>query len=223
MRNKILICILIVALVSSLVLLGACNNVPMAEYCTVKVVLPFKIPPENVHEFKVIKGERFTISQVFNTVSLQGLYDSMDLYQLTYSDGKPYDESKPVESNLNLIATTGVCWYMVYITAVVKSDRLKEHCDQKGIDDYESSIYTLTDYHFLREESILGLFDIEFDDVKYALSFDTTIMYDNFDQAHEELCNHNLKFDEEGRAYGENIQYSPNLHYPVMSVWIYLY
>lgn len=217
MKNKVLTCILLVVLMSSLVLLGACNRTAMAEYCTITVE-GFTVPNQ-VYEFKVVKGERFTLSQVFNTIPHNFMSLGMDLYALSYKDGKLYDESQPVEGNLQLLAISGMCHNMAYATIKVKSERLKDICISNG--NYETNTFLY--YGFFNEGQIASLFDLTLSDLKYSLATDETKIYESFEDLHSAVFSYIFDENYPELSCGNNVFCSPNLHYHMPHIIVYLY
>lgn len=217
MRNEKIAILLIVILVVTATMLCACN--PTIEYYTVTVE-GFTVP-NHVYEFKVIKGERFTLSQVFHTVSHGFLSDGMDLYALTYKDGKIYDERQPVESDLQLLAISGTSFYMAHATIEIKGDRLKELCEQKGIDKLEAETFLF--YGVVDESQVVNLFDLDVTDLQFALGENTDEIYDNFEQVHEIIFSFLADENDVNFVCGDEVYCSPNLHYHMPDVKIYLY
>ncbi len=216
MKNKICVSALLIILIVTMSSFSACDQV---EYCTVTVE-GFTVP-NHVYEFRVVKGERFTLSQVFNTVSHAFMSEGMDLYALAYKDGKLYDESQPVESDLQLLAISGVSYNMAYATVKIESDRLKDICRQSGTNYDEANTFLYIGY--VNEQQIQKLFDITVEDIQYRCVINETTICGNLEEIHQAISDYICAEDNADILCGDNVFCSPNLHHHMPHVTISLY
>lgn len=236
MKHKILaVLLLIVVLALTAVLFVACNKAPTAEYCTIIVEYGEFATDDGFTRgqctFKIIKGEYITVSQVYNKIIQPGGWGTgfgYDIYALSEDGLTVYDESQPVERDMKLCVLDGMCFSAARVTVVAKSDRLKNlwelsHSqeDKESFNAYKATTF----FHswFIPNNNafakILGLETMEF---QFQLEGDETI-YNNINEFYSLIFDReNLEYDEHN-TYGGNVFCTPNRHYHIPNVIIYLY
>ena len=235
MKNKILAVLLIVVLALTAVLFVACNKAPTAEYCTIIVEYGEFATDDGFIKgqctFKIIKGEYITVSQVYNKIIQPGGWGTgagYDIYALSEDGLTVYDESQPVERDMKLCVLDGMIFSAARVTVVAKSDRLKNlwelsHSqeDKESFNAYKATTFfhngIIPDNNTFAK--ILGL---ETTDFQFQLEGDETI-YNNINEFYSLIFDReNLEYDEHN-TYGGNVFCTPNRHYHIPNVIIYLY
>ena len=235
MKNKILAVLLIVVLALTAVLFVACNKAPTAEYCTIIVEYGEFATDDGFIKgqctFKIIKGEYITVSQVYNKIIQPGGWGTgagYDIYALSEDGLTVYDESQPVERDMKLCVLDGMIFSAARVTVVAKSDRLKNlwelsHSqeDKESFNAYKATTFfhngIIPDNNTFAK--ILGL---ETTDFQFQLEGDETI-YNNINEFYSLIFDReNLEYDEHN-TYGGNVFCTPNRHYHIPNVTIYLY
>ena len=234
MKSKILVVLLIIVLALTAVLFVACNKAPTAEYCTIIVEYGEYVTDDGFtrgqFEFKIIKGEYITVSQVYNKIQPGGWGTGFgyDFYALSEDGLTVYDESQPVERDMKLYVLDGMIYSAARVTVVAKSDRLKNlwelsHSqeDKESFNAYKATTF----FHsgFIPNNNtfaqILGLETMEF---QFQIAGNETI-YNNIDEFYSLIFDYeNLEYDE-FHTSGGNVFCTPNRHYHIPNVTIYLY
>ena len=235
MKNKFFVVLLVVVLALTAVLFVACNKAPTAEYCTIIVEYGEFATDDGLIKgqctFKIIKGEYITVSQVYNKIIQPGGWGTgagYDIYALSEDGLTVYDESQPVERDMKLCVLDGMIYSAARVTVVAKSDRLKNlwelsHSqeDKESFNAYKATTF----FHswFIPNNNtfakILGLETMEF---QFQIAGNETI-YNNIDEFYSLIFDYeNLEYDEHN-TYGGNVFCTPNRHYHIPNVIIYLY
>ena len=235
MKNKFFVVLLVVVLALTAVLFVACNKAPTAEYCTIIVEYGEFATDDGFIKgqctFKIIKGEYITVSQVYNKIIQPGGWGTgagYDIYALSEDGLTVYDESQPVERDMKLCVLDGMIFSAARVTVVAKSDRLKNlwelsHSqeDKESFNAYKATTF----FHswFIPNNNtfakILGLETMEF---QFQIAGNETI-YNNIDEFYSLIFDYeNLEYDEHN-TYGGNVFCTPNRHYHIPNVIIYLY
>ena len=229
MKHKILAVLLIVLFIMTAVLFVACNKAPTAEYCTVSVRChTMGIDPTTLksvyhyHDFKVVKGERFTLSQVFNTPSCTMLCGDEDYFALTLEDGITlYDERQAVENDITLNVVVLDCKEAVYVSAVAKSDRLKALCEEKPPQEVSYWGSTVLTYWNFTDENFAKILGLNVTDLQYQIAGEDTIynsIDELYDQIFDEYQNNTPAYNHESTTsfYTQNYR----LECPHIRIWL---
>ncbi|MBQ9107488.1 MAG: hypothetical protein IJY49_01490 [Clostridia bacterium] len=234
MKNKFFVVLLIVVLALTAVLFVACNKAPTAEYCTIIVEYGIFATDDGIsrgqYEFKIIKDEYITINQVFNKINPGGWGTGYgyDLFALSEDGLTVYDESQPVERDMKLCVLDGMCFSAARVTVVAKSDRMKKfwelsHSQEEK--EYFNAYKATTFFHngiIPDNNTFAKILGLETTDFQFQLEGDETI-YNNINEFYSLIFDReNLEYDEHN-TYGGNVFCTPNRHYHIPNVIIYLY
>ena len=234
MKHKILAVLLIVVLALTAVLFVACDKAQTAEYCTVSVRChTMGIDPTthksvpHYHSFKIVKGERFTLSQVFNSPPCTMLYGDVDYFALTLEDGITlYDERQAVENDITLNVVVLDCKKAVYVSVIAKSDRLKALCEENPPKEVSDSRHlywgstVLTSWNFT-DENLAKILGLNVTDLQYQIVDDDRIynsVEDLYDQFFDEYQHNTPAYNHESTTsfYTQNYR----LECPHIRIWL---